>query len=175
MKTLLDIVNGVIDLEGGYVNNPVDKGGPTKYGITLSVARAYGYSGSMRDMPRSLAEEIYSKRYIKEPKFDQVFYLDTKIGIELIDTGVNMGPSTAAQFFQRWLNAFSEERLFVDGRLGALTINCFKNFLLKRGDLGRSVMLKALNGLQAARYLEIVEKNPSQKEFIFGWIVNRVT
>ncbi len=175
MKDFQEVVDKIINLEKGYVNDSADKGGETNYGITLAVARDNGYLGPMRDMPRSLAESIYLKRYIKEPKFDQIFALDNKIGMELIDTGVNMGPSRASEFLQRWLNAFSEERLFVDGRLGNLTISCFRNFLLKRGELGRSVMFRALNGIQAVRYLEITEKDPSQKRFVFGWIAQRVS
>jgi len=35
-------------------------------------------------------------------------------------------------------------------------------------------MLRALNGVQAARYLEITEGNRSQREFLYGWIRERV-
>ena len=32
------IIDALIEREGGYVHNPADRGGPTKYGITLSGA-----------------------------------------------------------------------------------------------------------------------------------------
>ena len=64
MATAEQIIDQVIAAEGGYSNNPSDKGGETMYGITMAVARANGYSGPMKDMPRSVAVAIYSKRYI---------------------------------------------------------------------------------------------------------------
>ena len=48
----------LIKREGGYVNNPADRGGATKYGITEAVARANGFKGNMRDF---LAKAIYRK------------------------------------------------------------------------------------------------------------------
>ena len=35
-------------------------------------------------------------------------------------------------------------------------------------------MLRALNSIQGARYLEIVESDKSQRQFAYGWIRNRV-
>ena len=54
-----DIINHVIEIEGGYVDDPSDSGGETNYGITKAVARRYGYAGHMRDLPREVAYQIY--------------------------------------------------------------------------------------------------------------------
>lgn len=51
----------LIKHEGGYVNNPADRGGATKYGITEAVARANGFKGNMRDLPLDVAKAIYKK------------------------------------------------------------------------------------------------------------------
>lgn len=51
----------LIKREGGYVNNPADRGGATKYGITEAVARTNGYKGNMKDLPRDVAKAIYRK------------------------------------------------------------------------------------------------------------------
>lgn len=45
MKSKDEIFDAVLGKEGGYVNHPDDKGGPTKWGITGKVARAHGYQG----------------------------------------------------------------------------------------------------------------------------------
>ena len=63
MKLKNDLIAEIIEIEGGYVNHPADRGGPTKYGITEKVARAFGYQGDMRDLPKSKAFEIYDKNY----------------------------------------------------------------------------------------------------------------
>lgn len=169
------IINGVIDREGLYANDPDDQGGETMYGITVAVARANGYHGPMKDMPRSVAYAIYLKRYIKEPKFDLILAIDEKIGEELIDTGVNMGPSKAAEFLQRWLNSLSAAKLFVDGRVGPITAKALVKYITsRRAGESRTIMLRALNSIQAVRYLEIAESQPSQTKYLNGWILNRV-
>src|SRR5690625_2900639 len=56
------IIDDTIRVEGAYSNNPADKGGETMYGITVSVARANGYSGPMANMPRAVDERSYSAR-----------------------------------------------------------------------------------------------------------------
>ena len=60
-------IDAILRAEGGYVNDPADKGGETNYGITVAVARANGYTGPMRDLPVAMARAIYTARYITEP------------------------------------------------------------------------------------------------------------
>ncbi len=173
------IIDAILRAEGGYVNDPTDNGGETNFGITVAVARAIGYMGPMRDMPVAVARTIYTGRYIVEPKFDRVLAIHAGIGAELIDTGVNMGPRPAAEFLQRWLNGFNDTGaryplLLVDGRLGEQSLGALAAFLKWRGQDGATVMLRALNGLQAARYLDISEAKQTQRRFLFGWIKERV-
>ena len=63
------LIDALIEREGGYVNHPADKGGPTCFGITEAVARAHGYSGSMRQLPRDEAAAIYRRLYWLRPRF----------------------------------------------------------------------------------------------------------
>lgn len=179
MKTIPQIIDEVIAIEGGYSNDKDDAGGETNFGITIAVARANGYTGPMKDMPRTVAVNIYTRRYVQDPRFDAVVALDPEIGIELIDTGVNMGPTQAAMFLQRWLNGLNDsgsryQKLFVDGRLGTVSLFALESYLKWRGRDGKKVLLRGLNSGQAVRYLEITESKPSQKKYLFGWMLNRV-
>lgn len=93
------IIEGILGKEGGYVDHPSDKGGPTRWGITQTTARAHGYTGDMRNLPRETAKQILLSDYWTGPRFDQVAALSTLLADELCDTGVNMGPSVASKFF----------------------------------------------------------------------------
>lgn len=88
-----DIFNTILGKEGGYVNHPDDKGGPTNWGITQATARAHGYTGDMRNLTREQALAILEADYWYGPRFDQVAAVSPVIATELCDTGVNMGPS----------------------------------------------------------------------------------
>lgn len=172
-------IDEILQAEKGYVDHPDDRGGPTNHGITQAVARANGYDGLMRDMPVSFAREVYRKRYIVAPGFDKVALIDERVAGELIDTGVNMGPGRAAEFLQRLLNVLNAQGsrypdLFVDGRIGNVTLAALRAFLKWRGANGSTVLMRGLNSQQGVRYIEIAENNPSQESFVFGWLLNRV-
>ena len=59
------IINSIIAIEGGYVNDPNDSGGETNFGITYKVALANGYHGDMINLPVSVAFNIYSQKYYR--------------------------------------------------------------------------------------------------------------
>lgn len=181
------VIDAVLDAEAprwrngdcGYTDDPNDKGGPTAYGITTVVARSNGYDGPMRDLPITLARAIYRNRYIVAPAFDKVALIDEAVASELIDTGVNMGPTVAGLFLQRWLNAFNDTGsryadVFVDGRIGDVTLASLRAFRRWRGDEGAKVMVAALNSVQGERYLEISERDPTQRKYTYGWVRERV-
>lgn len=178
MNKIDEIIDRVVEVEGGYVNDPEDNGGETNFGITVGVARNEGYLGPMSEMPVQIAKEIYHRRYVTKPGFDKIVEVDFSIGVEMIDTGVNMSPNRPGEFLQRWLNGFNSANkypdLFVDGHCGPITVDALTKFLNWRGLSGRVVMLRALNGLQAERYLTIAEKNRTQRKFLYGWVLNRV-
>lgn len=83
---------------GGYVNHADDRGGETNFGITVSVAKAAGWTGPMRDLPRTLAIDIYRRRYWTKPGLDKVATVMPGVAAELFDTGVNMGPGVRRTF-----------------------------------------------------------------------------
>ncbi len=170
----------LIKREGGYVNNPDDRGGATKYGITEAVARANGYKGNMRDLHLDVAKAIYRKQYWISPRFDQVNTISSALAEELLDTGVNCGVNFAKPLLQRALNLLNNEGkagyadLKVDGVYGSNTLGALKTYLAKRGKEGEKVLVRVLNIMQGQRYIEICERNPKQEQFFYGWIANRV-
>ena len=179
IEVLHDIIQGVIAREGGYVDHPSDRGGPTMYGITSAVARTSGYHGEIGELPRSTAETIYWDQYIEGPGFARIAPWSPRIAQELVDTGVNMGPGTATTFLQRALNALNAQGhhyrdITVDGGCGPKTRGALRTYLDRRGDQGEIVMLRLLNCLQGTRYLELAEDRESQEDFLFGWVLHRV-
>lgn len=177
--TIETLIDGVIGREGRYSNNPNDPGGATCWGITERVARACGYSGPMRDLPRDEAREIYFAKYVRKPGFAAIMEVSEPIAEELVDTGVNMGPPVASLFLQRCLNALNRRGrdyndIIVDGDVGPATLNALKAYLRARGPDGQTVLLRALNCLQGERYIELAEKRAANEEFLFGWLRTRV-
>jgi lysozyme family protein len=165
--------------EGGYVNNPADKGGPTRYGITQQTARAFGYVGDMRMLPQDVATNIYRQQYWIDPKFYDVSLRYPRLGEKLFDCGVNMGPKVASRFLQRGLNGLNRAAteypdMPEDGQIGNMTLAALDTYKQRRGDAGEAVLIKAVNCQQGVRYLEICERDHHQEEFLYGWLANRV-
>lgn len=176
---ITDTITAIIKREGGYTNDPNDKGGETNFGITVVVARAFGYTGPMASMTQQVARDIYAQRYWHQPRFDDVDMVSELVAEELLDTGVNMGPSVAGKFLQRALNVLNNgdktyPNISVDGVVGNMTIAALKAFLAARGKAGETVLLRMLNAQQSVRYIELAEANASQETFEYGWQLNRV-
>ena len=78
-----ELLDGLLQREGGYVNHPADRGGATCWGITQAVARAHGYRGAMRQLPRSEAAAIYRRLYWLRPRLDAVAERSPAVAAEL--------------------------------------------------------------------------------------------
>lgn len=174
--TLDAIIETILGKEGGFVDHPDDRGGPTRWGVTERVARAHGYQGRMIDLPRTEAKNILKNSYWFKPGLHRVAEVSEAVAVELADTGVNMGHTFPAVSLQRWLNVFNrrEPLLVADGLIGERTLEALAKFIKARGKDGEAVLVKALNCSQGHRYLEITEKRPANESFIFGWMKNRI-
>jgi lysozyme family protein len=168
------LIEQLIDREGGYVNDPDDAGGETNWGITAAIARQHGYTGAMRDLPRAEAAAIYRRLYWLKPGFDRVAVVYPRVAAELFDTGVNMGQGAATVFLQRVLNALGFGPLVKDGQIGDATIAALGRFANKRGSDGDIALVHALDALQGERYVAICENNPTQTKYLYGWIAKRL-
>jgi len=183
MNELRDrIINDIIDREirpgpdGHYSNDPSDSGGETSWGVTAQVAWKHGYRGEMINMTRAQAFNILVAEFWDEISGDELVKLSERIAEEVADTGVNMGTSRAIRFLQRSLNAANNRGknyldLTVDGKAGTLTITALSHYLHTRSE---EVMLKMLNSLQGAYYIELAERREKDEKYIYGWFMNRV-
>ena len=107
----------LIGHEGGYVDHPNDPGGATRYGVTEHVARAYGYTGHMKEFPLDLAKKIYRTTY-----WDAVRAEDcpADVRFDLFDAAVNSGPAQAVKWIQRAVGVAD------DGKIGPKTLLALK-------------------------------------------------
>ena len=104
-----DAFASLMSVEGGFWDDPV--GGPTMYGVTERVARAWGYAGDMRTLPLTTARSIAKSEYWDRFKCDQFPYA---IGYQVFDAAYNGG--RPAQWLQLAVGATA------DGIIGAQTI-----------------------------------------------------
>ena len=177
--TIDQMIDEVIDREGGYVNNPADRGGATRWGITQAVARAQGYDGNLRVLPRDEAVAIYRRLYWLRPGFDKVASRAPTVAAALFDTAVNMVPATAVGFLQRSLNALNRGAsdypdVALDGTAGPATLAALDGFLARRKPGGEAVLLKAIEALKGERYVALAERRPADEAFLYGWLANRM-
>jgi lysozyme family protein len=104
----------IIEVEGGYVNNPDDPGGATRWGVTELVARSNGYTGPMEKFPIDVAKRIYKESYWDAVRGNE---LPWPVNLYLFDMAVNSGPVQAIKTLQKTLN------VTVDGILGPVTLS----------------------------------------------------
>lgn len=178
------IISDKTGVEGGYVNNPNDKGGETNHGITKAVADShkpyltnkYGWNGNMRNLTVPMAYDIYVKDYWNRVSLDLIHSRCPFIADKLFDIAINMGSKQAATWFQTILNALNKNgsrypSIEVDGQIGAKTIETFDALSKQLGNkAARYTIIKSLIVLQGARYLNLAESREQNKVFLLGWL-----
>ena len=146
-----EIVDNVIEREGGYVDHPKDPGGETKYGI----AKRSHPKEDIKNLTKERAEEIYYDDYWVPSKAP---FLRHSIQETFFDMVVNMGQRRAVKILQKACNS-KKCGLKVDGRIGKLTIAATKKI-----DASRLKVFRILY------YADLIKRKPSLKAFIVGWI-----
>jgi lysozyme family protein len=110
-------VERVLDHEGGFVDHPDDKGGPTNLGITIGTARSvYGPqfdADDLKELTEGEAKAVYKRLYWDASKAGAL-----PVGLDYchFDAAVNSGPNRAARFLQRAVGAKA------DGIIGPITL-----------------------------------------------------
>ncbi len=99
------ILKMLFGIEGGYSDNPNDKGGKTNLGVTQDTFDAWRKKNNMpkgsvkMDLTKDEAKDIYYNMYWKESGADKL--KDPRDAMVLFDTAVNSGPETAKKMFQK--------------------------------------------------------------------------
>ena len=163
-------------VEGGYFNHPNDPGGETMYGIIKTEARANGYNGAMRDLPREVACEIYLRKYWKNNGLMKIESFI--VGLCIFDFFVNSG-SRGATIAQETVNAIYTNRtgsvqfgksvdaaglkpIAVDGQMGDKTFEAINK-------IPPFVFISIYNVLQEDKYEDLMRNNGKLRSFDKGW------
>jgi lysozyme family protein len=161
------MIDDVIRREGGFVDHPQDRGGPTNFGITqATLSRHLGRPASVdevRQLSRNLAREIYRRAYFEGPGIGR---LPGRVQPFVFDAAVNHGPGQAIRFVQRVCNAAGFGPLTVDGACGPLTERVAAAADRVMGDW----LLAALVEERRNFYLALVARRPEQRVFLNGWL-----
>jgi uncharacterized protein (TIGR02594 family) len=115
----------ILEMEGGYSNDPYDPGGPTNRGITLEAYAAFKGEtvndqtrgrliSELKRIPDHTLQAIYRQRYFK-PSLCAAF--TAPLALMHFDAAVNHGVSAAIQMLQ------SVARVTVDGEIGPETLS----------------------------------------------------
>jgi len=150
---MIDILEKALDwiikMEGGYVNDPDDAGGETKYGI----AKSSHPDIDIKNLTEHAARNIYRDEYWLPNNCN---LLNPVPAILLFDSLVNHRPKVAVKLLQKSVSAN------VDGVIGPNTIaaannadpkQLMENFLARRDEF----------------YHDITVSRPANEKFLYGW------
>ena len=145
-----DIIEVVLHHEGGYVNDPDDPGGETKYGV----AKRSHPDVDIANLTKEGAKEIYKEHYWDRNKVES---LSEDLRHIYFDMCVNQGRGRAVKIMQRAANAKGAD-LVVDGGMGPKTIAAMDGVELDR-----------VRAYRVKYYADLVTRKPDLEKFYFGW------
>lgn len=154
-KRFDQIVETVLRHEGGYVNDPADPGGETKYGISK---KSYPHL-DVRNLTIDQAKDIYYRDWWLRLRLNEI--RDDAVATKILDTCVNVGARTGIRLLQRALRAIGRP-VAVDGIVGPETIRAVN-------EVEPLQLLEALRSEQADYYRELIRRNPKLAQFEKGW------
>jgi lysozyme family protein len=149
-------INKILENEGGYVKDPRDNGGETKFGISK---RSYPKL-DIKNLTLEEAKTLYYRDFWASQMYEQIN--SYKVAEKVFDLAVNVGSNKAHIILQRALRAVGNP-VKEDGILGKITLAA-----INASD--EAVLLSALRSEAAGYYRNIVTKNASQNRFINGWL-----
>lgn len=161
------IINDLIKREGGFVNHPSDRGGPTKFGVTQATLSDWtgkkATAADVQALDKKTAFEIYYRDYYQRPNIDE---LPHDIQEVMLDMAANMGPRKAAEILQITLSQQGFRVGDIDGYIGQRTIQAAEAC---HDQIGRELINQITYNRRDA-YNEIVKNDSSQQVFLAGWL-----
>ena len=151
MKSFNEIIEKVLKHEGGYVNDPKDLGGETKYGIT----KRFYPNVDIKNLTKEQAKKIYHTYYWRPAKCDSV---PPQLRHIYFDMCVNFGRSGAVKVLQQAANSKNRKKIDVDGGIGPATIKSIQN-----------ISVDVVRAYRVLRFANIVIDKPNQEKFWLGW------
>lgn len=178
--------------EGGYDNDPADRGGETYAGIARNffpnwagwaivdqykktIKTHSALTKALGAVPRlqALVSEWYRKEW-----WDRLGLaaLSQKLANEIFEQSVNLGKAGCGKKVQTICNAYNYgpsgakyfDDLVIDGAIGPKTLNALATLVKSKTDPEN--LVHALNCMQGAHYLELAAKKASQRRFTVGWM-----
>ena len=144
--------------EGGYSDNPNDRGGATNSGVTLAVYQSvYGKNKTKNDLKRMTNEQwnyIFTKLYWNKWKADEI--KNQSIANILVDWVWMSGLGT----IKKIQSLFG---LTADGIVGNKTISYINSH-------DQEEVFNKIWNRRKQFYESLVKNNPSQKVFLKGWM-----
>lgn len=135
--------------EGGFVDNPADKGKATKYGIT----QADMPDKDIAEISISDAESWYQKNRWQS-WMESITSQD--VANKIFDMAILLGTDTAVRLLQRAIG------LIQDGKFGPLTLAAVNNMY-------PALLLAKYKSALLNHFMWIVQQDPTQKVFLEGW------
>lgn len=160
------IINNTINIEGGFSNHPNDKGGATKYGITLAMfQKLINKTATIKDLQgisSNEARQLYRNYYFYNNHLE---LLPEGIWDIMFDMTVNHGPKNAFSILQMTMRRLGAKNS-VDGANGPETQRAATT-------LAATSLMALRTGLIAERvgfYSAILQRKPDQRVFASGWL-----
>lgn len=158
-----NIISNTIKQEGGvkFTQTPGDRGGATKFGITLSTLQKVKPGATVTDvanLSEAQARQIYQTKYWDAGQIDKM-----PIGVQdlVFDMSVEHGLGGSTIIVQRALKDLGSN-VSIDGKLGNNTLNAMQDF--KPNLLRLSILQERKKWVE-----DIVKNDPSQAKFLSGW------
>ena len=165
MISVRKIATDIVAREGGFVNDPDDPGGATKFGVTLGTMRGLGFDltsdgridvSDVKALSKEQATDIFVEHYFEKPR---IAALPAALQASVFDMYVNAG-SNAVRILQRLLNDMGQN-LAVDGMLGPKSIGAAQEAYRNAPDH----LVDAYGIARRKYYFRLADRRPASRKF----------